>query len=117
MTATVSAPAPVCAVFLRSSGTGEVLINRKATLISCVDVATARRRAMEILSEAAREHGSALTAVCSDPEGLYRLTIDPDGRVSEAERDSHPARKTSIPPGYATVRAHTPPPALRRPAP
>jgi MinD-like ATPase involved in chromosome partitioning or flagellar assembly len=39
---------------------------------------------MKIVADAAKEHDSALLVTCSDPEGLFRFLVNPDGTVSEA---------------------------------
>ena len=104
-------PAPVCAVFLRSNGAGEVLVNKDATPIDCPDLTAARRRAVEILSDAAQKYGGELLAICSDPEGLFRLKVSPDGRVTEAPREGY-APPVPLAPAYTTPTPApvTPPP-------
>jgi len=77
----------MCAVFLRANGVGEVLIDDQATPISCTDLPTARRQAVEVLAAAAKSSNASLIVICSDPEGLFRLLVAPDGTVSEAPRD------------------------------
>jgi len=96
-------PAPVCAVFLRSNGAGEVLINRDATAIACGDLAEARRKAVEILIGAAQNYGAPLLAICSDPEGLFRLMVSPDGTVAEAPRDTSFVPPAPLTPSYTTL--------------
>ena len=97
-------PAPVCAVFLRSNGAGEVLVNKDATAIDCSDLSGARRRAVEILAAAARVYGGELLAICSDPEGLFRLKVSPDGSVTEAPREGY-APPVPLAPAYTTPAA------------
>ena len=94
--------APVCAVFLRSNGAGEVLIDDEATPISCPDLVSARRRAVEILIDAARAHNQSLLVVCSDPAGLFSLRVSPDGMVTQAE-PSAPAPEAVPQPNFATT--------------
>ena len=105
MTEQMSTPSPVCAVFLRSNGVGEVLINKQATNISCADLASARRKSIEILVQAAQGYTSPLLVICSDPDGLFRLVVSSDGRVSEAPRDAVPTTT----PAYATEPLPLPP--------
>ncbi|MCL2471511.1 MAG: AAA family ATPase [Propionibacteriaceae bacterium] len=100
--AVTSQAAPTCAVFLRANGAGEVLINNRATSIASPDLPSARRQSMEVLMMAARAAGTTLLAVCSDPEGLFKLLISPDGTVTEASQDAvapQPTRSafTSVP--------------------
>jgi len=99
----------VCAVFLRSNGAGEVLVNKDTTIINCPDVASARRQSVRILVEAAKKHGGDLLAVCSDPEGLFRLTVSPDGTVAEAPREGY-APSTAVAPAYTTPPPEQVPP-------
>ena len=104
-------PAPVCAVFLRSNGAGEVLVNKDSSMINSPDLASARRQAVGILVEAAKKHGGALLAICSDPEGLFRLVIQPNGTVTEAPREPgfSPPSTTATTPSYTTLSPRTPP--------
>jgi len=97
-------------VFLRSNGVGEVLINEKATTVACSSLAEARRKSIEILSEAAKDYSSPLLVICSDPAGLFRLVVGNDGSVTEAPRDnvvtpiaSAPSYVTPIPSALPTV--------------
>ncbi|MCL1922652.1 MAG: AAA family ATPase [Propionibacteriaceae bacterium] len=78
---------PVCAVFLRSNGVGEVLINQRSTPISCSDLTTARKKSIEILIHEAQHYANPLMVICSDPDGLFRLVVSADGTVTEAPRD------------------------------
>jgi MinD-like ATPase involved in chromosome partitioning or flagellar assembly len=78
----------VCAAFLRSNGTGEVLINKDTIQLACPDLVSVRGEAMAVVAEAAAKFGGPLLVTCSDPEGLFRLLVSPTGTVSEAPRDN-----------------------------
>ena len=94
----------MCAVFLRSNGAGEVLVNKDATAIDCPNLSAARRRAVEILIAAARAYGGELLAICSDPDGLFRLKVGADGSVAEAPREGY-APPTPLAPAYTSPAA------------
>ncbi|MDR0285350.1 MAG: AAA family ATPase [Propionibacteriaceae bacterium] len=105
-----SGPPPACAVFLRSNGTGEVLINKDTSAITCPDIATGRREAIAILTEAATRYGAPLLVTCSDPEGLFRLVVNGDGTVTEAPRDPIATPPTAFHPVYTPPVADVPAP-------
>jgi len=85
---------PVCAVFLRSNGVGEVLINQHSTAVSAADLTSARKKSIEILIKEAGHYTNPLMVICSDPDGLFRLVVHADGTVTEAPRDMKPTTDT-----------------------
>jgi MinD-like ATPase involved in chromosome partitioning or flagellar assembly len=111
-------PTPVCAAFLRSNGSGEVLINKDTATIAAPDLVSARSEAMRIVGQAAAKFGGPLMVTCSDPEGLFRLIVSPNGSVTEAPRESAlPRTASATQTGYRSSPADLPPAPPRRSSP
>ncbi|MDR0782468.1 MAG: hypothetical protein LBE83_01745, partial [Propionibacteriaceae bacterium] len=86
--------APPCVAHIRRDGTGEVIIAGVTHLLACEDLDAVRIEAMILVAETAADLAQPVPVFCTEPDGVFKLVINPDGSVDTQQSPPLPQDPT-----------------------